>query len=77
MSRGHACPLCNLAGIPYRNVTCRQCWPLVPVPIQRRLQDTWPQRIRHPAAHREALAELLMWAREARATMRLPEEVKK
>jgi hypothetical protein len=76
MSRGHTCPLCRAPRTTYRPPTCGHCWPGVPAAIQRRLSATWPRRTRHPAPYHEALAELLLWAREARAPMRQPEEVR-
>lgn len=67
MSHRHACPLCGTGNVPNRRALCNSCWPTVPVPIQRRVQEAWARRGRDPAAFREQLAALLQWGRDAKA----------
>lgn len=60
----HSCLVCRAARVSERYVTCRSCWRAVPGRLQERLVRTWAMRVRDPRPHREALAELLSWARD-------------
>lgn len=63
----HACPLCRAPGVPYNLATCPRCWRAVPARLQLRLVAAWARRVADPGEHNEALAELLLWARERRS----------
>lgn len=65
--RTHDCPVCREPGVPYQHATCAACWRVVPDPIRLRLLVAWRQRAKDPRMHREALTELLAWARDHRS----------
>lgn len=63
---GHRCPVCGTPGVPYQHATCKPCWKEVPQRLRNRLSVAWAARMRDPRGHREALIDLLQWAREFR-----------